>query len=503
MLLKKLITYAKLTPLSDIKGETLVNHAVSSSDAVREGDVFFAIDGEKYDGNDYVREAIKNGACAVVTQRGRGSELLELGAYVLEASDVRSSLAYALDMQYGSPSASMKYIAVTGTNGKTTISHMLCRILCRCGNSCGLIGTCGSFIDGEPLTGCDVCSTVGMTTPEPEELYCILSEMRRRGAKYVILEASSHASVQGRLAPIRFCVSIFSNLTPEHLDFHKDMENYFCAKREIIRRSETAIVNADDIYGRRLISEKACQRIVSVSTTDFGCTYFASNVKLHGCDGISFLLCGEEKNMDCFLPIVGEFNVCNAMLAASAARSLGVPRACISAALSGFTGVAGRMQRVSGEGIRAKIFIDYAHTPDALMRLLATASQMKGDSGRILLLFGCGGDRDKSKRPKMGEIATSYADRVIVTTDNPRGESPQDIISDIVHGIPNGRKNYVVIPDRREAIRYVLKVAHKDDVVLLAGKGHEKYEITNNVKKPFDEEYEIRMAARASLGTEF
>lgn len=500
MLLKKLITCAKLTPLSEFNEDIAVNCAVSSSERVNVGDVFFAIEGKNYDGNDFVKEAVNNGARAVVTRSGRGGELLKLGVPVLEASDVRSSLAYALDMQYGSPSGCMKYIAVTGTNGKTTISHMLCRILCRCGNSCGLIGTCGSYVNGEPLNECDLDNAFGMTTPDPSELYKMLSVMRNKGVKYVILEASSHASVQGRLAPIRFCMSIFSNLTPEHLDFHGNMENYFCAKREIIRRSAVAIINADDPYGRRLLNERACQRGVSVSLNDSECSYYASNIKTHGSDGISFLLCGEEKNIDCFLPVVGDFNVYNAMLAASAARILDVPRSCISAALSKFKGVGGRMQRVYGENIHSRVFIDYAHTPDALERLLLTASKIKPSQGKTVLLFGCGGDRDRSKRPKMGAIATDYADAVIITSDNPRSEDPMRIISDIVSGIPKGRKNYVVIPDRREAIRYAIRISGKDDIVLLAGKGHEKYEINKEGKKPFDEEYEVRNAAESCEG---
>ena len=497
MLLKKLITYAKLTPLSEIRGDMTVNNAVSSSDSVNKGDVFFAIEGEARDGNDYVIEAIRNGASAVVTRIGRGHELLGHGAIVLEAPDVRSSYAFALDLQYKSPSGCMKYIAVTGTNGKTTVSHMLCRILCRCGYSCGLIGTCGVFANGEPLYGCD---TGGMTTPEPSALYRMLSLMQKRGVKYVILEASSHASAQGRLAPLRFCTSVFTNLTPEHLDFHKDMENYFCAKRAIIRKSDVAVINADDSYGRRLIDECACKKTVSVSMTDRECDYYATDHRSHGFDGSSFLVCGEEKSIDCFLPTIGDFNVCNAMLAASAARSLGVPRACISAALSGFSGVPGRMQRVYCGDRRKRIFIDYAHTPDALMRLLNTARSVKGDGGRLLILFGCGGNRDRSKRPIMGEIATTLADLAIVTSDNPRSEEPDAIICEIVSGIPEGMKNYVVIPDRREAIRYAVREMKDNDVLLLAGKGHEKYEINKEGKSPFDEEHEVRIALMPSRG---
>ena len=500
MLLKKLITYAKLIPLSNYDEELSVNCAVSSSDRVKEGDVFFAIEGGRHDGNDYIKEAINNGACAVVTRSGRGSGLSGFGVPVLEALDVRSALAYALDLQYGSPSGGMNFIAVTGTNGKTTVSHMLYRILYLCGNSCGLIGTCGSFVNGEYLRLDAVERSVGMTTPEPAELYQLLSVMKAKGARYVILEASSHASASGRLAPIRFCMSIFSNLTPEHLDFHGDMENYFNAKRDIIKRSAAAVINADDPYGQRLLNEAVCRKMISVSLDDPKCSYYASNIKAHGCDGISFLLCGEEKNLDCFLPVVGDFNVCNAMLAASAARYLGIPRACISAALAGFTGVLGRMQRVYGENVRPKVFIDYAHTPDALEKLLDASKKIKPTDGKIVLLFGCGGDRDKSKRPRMGAIATAYADVVIITSDNPRTEDPLRIIDGIVSGIPTEMKNYVVIPDRREAIRYAMQVSGKDDIVLLAGKGHEKYEINKEGRRPFDEEYEVRMAFLPSEG---
>lgn len=494
MLLKKLISYAKLTALSEFDDKLTFNRSVSSSDRVSKGDVFFAIEGLNHNGNDYICEAKARGACAVVTQAAPAC-ITDLGLPVLLAKDVRVSLSYALDLQNGSPGSGMEFIAVTGTNGKTTISHMLYSIMCLCGRSCGLIGTCGAYVNGEILDPDYEKGFSGMTTPEPEELYSLLSKMKAKGARYVILEASSHASVLGRLAPIRFCMSVFSNLSPEHLDFHGDMENYFAAKREIIRRSDVAVINCDDDYGKRLALENVCKRVISVSENDTACTYYSSNIRLHGFEGTSFSICGELKPIECFLPLIGDYNISNAMLAASAARCLNVPRTCISAALAKFKGVSGRLTRVRGEKLKTNVFIDYAHTPDALKKLLSTARTVKSENGRIILLFGCGGDRDRSKRPEMGNIATLLSDTVVVTSDNPRSEDPEKIICDIVKGIPKERKNYKVIPDRREAIRYVISIAQREDVVLLAGKGHEKYEIVKDGKLPFDEEYEVLLAS--------
>jgi UDP-N-acetylmuramoyl-L-alanyl-D-glutamate--2,6-diaminopimelate ligase len=495
LLLKKLVSYAKLVPISDFDCEATFIGIASSSKLVKNGDVFFAIEGLNDDGNKYVAEAVKNGACAVVTQQKYGHCLKNIGVPVFGSADVRASLSYAFDMINGYPSCGMKYIAVTGTNGKTTISHMLYRIMCMCGRSCGLIGTCGAYFNGERICMDAVGGWSGMTTPNPNELYKLLSVMKQKGAQYVILEASSHASVLGRLAPLRFCTSVFSNLSPEHLDFHGNMENYFAAKCEIIKRSDVAVVNCDDPYGKRILSEADCKRIISSSTFDSECSFYASDVKMHGCDGISFVLRGETKPIECYLPIIGDFNVSNAMLAASAARCLDVPRTCISAALSKFSGVEGRLQRIYGEDVRARVFIDYAHTPDALKRLLITARAVNSEGGRIILLFGCGGDRDRSKRPRMGEIAVELADMALITSDNSRSEDALSIISDILDGIPKEKSNYAVIPDRREAIRYAVSIAKPTDIVLLAGKGHEKYEINKNGKLPFDEEYEVLRAS--------
>ena len=496
MLLKKLIPYAKLRPLLNACEDISVNKAVSSSGEVTRGDIFFAVEGLSRDGNDYVDEAVRRGAAAVVTSRGRGRELEKFGICILEAENVRASLSYALDAIYGNLSGSMKYIAVTGTNGKTTTSHMLYRIMRLCGSSCGIIGTCGAFVNGEELKFGRPCSA--MTTPDPEELYRILYEMKKRGADYVIIEASSHASAMKRLAPLRFEAAIFTNLSPEHLDFHKDMEDYFAAKRDIIRLSSLAVINADDPFGRRLIDEELCEKTVSASMTDPSCAYYASSVRFHGNEGISFVLSGEEKGIGLYIPVTGDFNVCNAMLAASTARALGYPRSCISAALSGFNGVCGRMQRVFCDGLKASVFIDYAHTPDALERVLRAAKRICGEEGKLTVLFGCGGDRDKSKRPKMGAIAASIADFVIITSDNPRNEAPDSIISDIIGGISEEYKSYTVITDRREAIRYAIGSVGPKDVLILAGKGHEKYEIVKGEMLPFDEEALVRSAVTSN-----
>lgn len=494
MLLEKIISCARLKAVTEVETKIEVERIVSSSANVRQGDMFFAIDGLHTDGHRYVAEAVGRGAAAAVVMKGRGSEFATLGVPILESDNTREALAYALDAVCGFPSKKLKIIAVTGTNGKTSIAFMLRSIFRKAGIRTGLIGTAGVYCEDDKLICDNSDSLANMTTPDPEELYSLLSKMQASNVETVIMEASSHASALGKLAPLSFCASVFSNLTPEHLDLHGTMEEYFKAKRSIINKSEIAVINADDEYGRRLLESVSGTVCVSASVKDMTSDYCAENIRFFGVDGMSYTLCGNGRKTDIQIPVIGEFNVSNSLLAAACSAEMGIPGACIRSALEDFSGVVGRMQRVRDLGVPFSVFIDYAHTPDALQNVLSTFGKIKPECGKLTVLFGCGGDRDKNKRPKMGRIASEIADLVILTSDNSRSEDPEDIIADIKKGFPEGYTGYTIIKDRKTAIEYAVMNASPGDVLVLAGKGHEKYEINRYGRSPFDEEAVVRAA---------
>lgn len=495
MLLENITSYAKIDPLTDIPDNFSVGHVVSVSGNVAAGDLFVAIEGLHSDGHDFVSDAVDAGASAIVVSKGRGKDYISLGIPVFEAEDTRETLSFLHDALNGFPSEKLKIIAVTGTNGKTSISYMLFSIMRRAGISCGLIGTSGCFLNSEKLSADPADSLANMTTPDPAELYYLLGKMSEEKASYVIMEATSHASALGKLAPLAFTAVIFSNLTPDHLDFHGDMENYYRAKYSIVNSAELAVVNADDAYGRRMLESLPGIDSLSVSTHGRRADYRAENVHIFGVEGMCFTLCGDGKRTEIQLPIIGEFNVSNSLLAAACAAELGIPMSCIKNALESFSGVPGRMQKVRTDcGVPFSVFIDYAHTPDALENVLSTFLRIKPLKGRLVLLFGCGGDRDRSKRPMMGKIASAMADFVVVTSDNSRSESPGEIIFGIVSGFPANFDKYIIIKDRKKAIEYAIMNARDDDVIILAGKGHEKYEIRSGIRLPFDEEQIVKEA---------
>ena len=468
-----------------------IRNITSSSNDVNEGYIFVCIAGLHADGHSYIDIARQRGAALIVADESRKSEIV-CDAPIMFVNDTRVAASRMLAAFYNNPQKSLKIIGITGTNGKTTTARMLYEILKKHSAKCGLIGTTGSF---SPTGRLDIrCADecANMTTPDPSELYKILSVMRNDGAEYVIMEVSSHSLVQKRVEPIEFELALFTNLTEDHLDFHKDMEDYFLAKSQLFSRSKKAIINIDDMYGRRL-----CENIISpikCSAEGREAQYIATQIKYNGESGIDYKLSSRLSNLRVRVSIPGRFTVYNSLMATAAALELGISPATIRSALASLSGTDGRLQRVElGPKADFSVFIDYAHTPDALENLLRCSISFKKKRNRIVLLFGCGGDRDRYKRKIMGKIASSLADFVIITSDNPRGEDREKIIFDILMGVDK-ESRFTVISDRREAVKYAIMNAKAGDIILLAGKGHEKYEICGG-KKTYFNEIEIAQSA--------
>ena len=458
----------------------------SDSRRVRPGDLFVCIRGLREDGHRYLQDALQAGAAAVVTESS--CNCIPEGVPHITVPSTRSALAKLYHAWYGRPGDRLRLIAVTGTNGKTSVSFMLRAIWESALEKCGLIGTVHCYSCGRLLEHRSPDSLANMTTPDPEDLYRLLAEMEADGAETVIMEATSHALALEKLDALHFDAAIFTNLTPEHLDFHGDMEHYFAAKAKLFTMCDLAIINRDDPWAEK-IAAYAHGSVCFCSIRSDRADYTAQQIEDRGVDGIAYRLKGKRAEMKINCRIPGMFSVMNTLQAASLALERGKPPACIHDAIASLNGVQGRMERVRVPmEADFSVFVDYAHTPDALENLLRTARGFCKNDNRLVILFGCGGDRDKAKRPLMGKIAAALADFVIVTSDNSRTEEPMESIEEILVGVrEHGKTDYRVICDRREAIRYALEQARCGDVILLAGKGHETYEINRTGRHPFDE----------------
>lgn len=471
--------------------QTEISGIVTDSRLAEPDNLYICISGLHTDGHTYIDEAVSRGAVCVLIRQDAAVRVPE-GTVCLTVADTRGAASRLYNAFYGNPCARLKFIGVTGTNGKTTVTHMLRAILetslCRC----GLIGTVGCESAGRHLENRMHDRLANMTTPDPPELYRMLAEMVRDGVEYVLMEVTSHALALGKLEPIQFEAGIFTNLTPEHLDFHGTMESYAEAKARLFQKSRLSVMNADAEYADRM-AEAAAGRTVTCSVNGSESSYRARAVHLMGQNGVEYELCSDSMRMQLQCPIPGSFTVMNSMQAAVCALELGFGASAVKTALASLAGIRGRMERLK-LGVKAdfSVLIDYAHTPDALEKLLRTAKDFCTDGQRTVLLFGCGGDRDKSKRPMMGAVASRYADAIIITSDNSRGEEPEAIIGDIMAGV--NRKDVTVIPDRAEAIRYAVLHARPNDLILLAGKGHEEYEINRSGRFPFYEREIVRQA---------
>lgn len=450
-----------------------------SSNTVRTGELFVAVPGYATDGHRFIPDAVARGAGVVLCERDMPQDT----PWVRVASS-REALAQLGVNWYGDPSKAMQVIGVTGTNGKTSVTYLLKTLLENaCGAKVGLIGTICNMIGGLELE-------TERTTPESFALQGLLAQMREAGCTHVVMEVSSHALALHRVDGVRFSVGAFTNLTRDHLDFHKTMENYRQAKARLFQLCERGVFNLDDAETTpKMLAQAHCKCYTVGTRPDAELT--AREITL-GADHISMTVCEGQTEASVRLGIPGRFTVSNALVALGIARSLGIPLAQAAAALGKAKGIKGRLEVVPTPGRDFTVLIDYAHTPDGLENVLRSVRDFC--KGRILLVFGCGGDRDRQKRPIMGKLAAELADFVIVTSDNPRTEKPMLIIEDILEGMARTKTPYTVEENRRLAIRTALRCANKDDIVLLAGKGHETYQILGTEKTHLDEREEVAAA---------
>ena len=448
-----------------------ITSVVYDSRKVTPDSLFVAITGFATDGNKYIPMALEKGAKVIVTARPQEENI----PYVQVESD-RLALAQIGSNYFGHPADSMKLIGVTGTNGKTSTTLLLKHVLeTTVGAKVGLMGTM------ENMVGQEIIPTE-RTTPESFELQALLAKMRDAGCTHAIMEVSSHAIALDRVAGLHYEVAAFTNLTEDHLDFHKTMEHYCDTKAELFRRCNKAVANKDDAWFDRMTCNASCELLTT--SVKGAAALRAENLELLS-DGISFTAVYGEERVAVRLPIPGKFTVYNALSVLGCAIQLGISLADAAAALGSAKGVKGRVEVVPTPGTDYTILIDYAHTPDGLENVL---SSVKGYcKGRLIAVFGCGGDRDPIKRPIMGRIGVEIADYAIITSDNPRTEDPGKIIQDILKGVNVPNNNYEIIENRPQAIQHAMDIAGKDDIIVLAGKGHETYQEICGVKYHLDE----------------
>lgn len=454
MLLKNL-----LVGIESKFSETEISFLTDDSRKVTKGTAFVCICGPVSDGHSYAQSAIEKGATVIICERDLG---LDNQIIVEDTHAVYASMCAAW---FGNPANSLKLIGVTGTNGKTSTTYMLKSIIEAAGHKAGLIGTIQNLIGDEAIP-------TKNTTPGIYELNELFAKMVKAGCEYALMEVSSHALDQKRVCGLNFEVAVFTNLTQDHLDYHKTMDNYLQAKKKLFSMCKTAVLNMDDTYFAQLSEDLDCN-IVTYSAQSDNSTYTAKNIR-YKADGLEYELVSYNVISRMKLKTGGKFTVYNSLCAAIAALELGFDVKQASSALADLEGVKGRAEVVP-TGRDFTIIIDYAHTPDGLKNILCAFKDCK--NGRLVSLFGCGGDRDSTKRPIMGEIAAAYSDYVIVTSDNPRSEEPSAIIADILVGMKSTKTPYAVIENREEAIKYAIQNAQKGDIIVLAGKGHETYQI--------------------------
>lgn len=453
-----------------------ITGVTSDSRKVKPGMAFVCVNGPTADGHDFAAQALSKGAAVIVAERD-----LHLENQIL-VDDTHKVFFEASAAWFHHPLKNMKLIGVTGTNGKTSVTVMVKTILESCGHKCGLIGTIQHMIGDEIVPSEN-------TTPGAYELNELFSKMRDSGCDTVIMEVSSHALDQRRICGVRFDVAMFTNLTQDHLDYHKTMQNYLLAKRKLFEMAKVAVVNYDDPAYKQL-TEGLPLKLVTYSAESNNATYSAKGISYRA-DGVDFDFVGYGIIGRIKLKTGGKFSVYNGLCAASCAVTLGVPLKTVAEALGSLIGVKGRAEIVP-TGRDYHVIIDYAHTPDGLQNILETFKDVPHN--RLIALFGCGGDRDKTKRPKMGATVARLADFAIVTSDNPRTEDPSAIIKDILVGMKDTKTPYVVIENRIDAIKYAIAHAQKGDIIVLAGKGHETYQILKTGKIHLDEREVVKEA---------
>ena len=469
----QLSTVADAARGAQIRGEQsiVIREVAFDSREVARDALFFCVPGANTDGHGFAREAVRAGAAALVVERW-----LDLDVAQVRVRSVREAMGPMTSVVFDEPSRSLTVVGVTGTNGKTTVVHLVDAVLRSAGHRTGAIGTVGAHVGAEPVT-------LSRTTPEATDLIRLLARMRDAGVTAVAMEVSSHALDLGRVGGVRFDATVFTNLSQDHLDHHGTMERYFEAKASLFteERTDHAIVNLDDPWGRKLLD-------VAVPLTTYGQDP-AADVRgedVHSTSkGLSFRVDGREV----WSPLRGIFNVSNCLATIAASRAVGVDASDAILGLASAAQIPGRMEPVDA-GQDFLVVVDYAHTPDSIRTVLAAARPLA--TGRVIVVFGCGGDRDRAKRSPMGAAATEGADLTVITTDNPRSEDPSAIIAEVERGAKAGGGPYVVEPDRRSAIRLGLQEARTGDVVIVAGRGHESAQELADASVAFDDRVVVR-----------
>lgn len=446
-----------------------VLEVTSDSRQVEKGYAFVCIKGASFDGHSVAKEMLDKGASAVIVERDLG-----LANQVI-VDDTRAVYSPICANFFGNPAKELKLIGLTGTNGKTTTTFLIKQILENVGKKVGLIGTVQNMVGDEIYPA-------HYTTPDPHELQALFRKMVDANCEYCVMEVSSQALAQGRVAGIHFFVAAFSNLTQDHLDYHKTWENYFQAKKMLFEECDIAVTNVDDEYGLKIVEGFDC-KVVTYAVDNIHSHYTAKNVQFSA-NGVKYELVGDSiGRVNCNIP--GRFSVYNSLCAATVALALGVEFEKVLEAIGKCQGVKGRIEVVPTPNQNYTVIIDYAHSPDGLENIISSLKEIA--TGRVVTLFGCGGDRDKTKRPKMGKIAADLSDFCVVTSDNPRSEVPAEIIKDILEGMKDSKTPYEVVENRKDAISWAMKNAQENDIILLAGKGHETYQILPTGTIHFDE----------------
>jgi UDP-N-acetylmuramoyl-L-alanyl-D-glutamate--2,6-diaminopimelate ligase len=468
-------------------GGAEIRQVTCDSRKVQPGALFFALHGAKADGNAFIRDAIKRGAAAIASEEARPGGV-PAGVSWIQVQEARKALAIAAANFFGHPSNALQLVAVTGTNGKTTTTSVIDAIVKASGAKTGLFGTIAYHT---PLSDYPAPNT----TPESVDLQGFFAEIRNVGGKYAVLEASSHSLAMDRLWGCHFQAAVFTNLTREHMDFHKTFEDYFAAKKRLFEGTgagvpEVAILNSDDEFGKRLAG--LAKRTVTYgleSNADITTKKFQLSF-----EGLTFAAHTPNGKVHVVSPLVGRINVYNLLAAIGAAQALGFSNEVIETGIRQLESVSGRFERID-LGQPFLVIVDYAHTDDALENLIRTARELN-PKGRVVTLFGCGGEKDRTKRPVMGEVTGRLSDLTILSSDNPRSEDPLKIISDIIVGLQKTAGKYLIEPDREKAIGIAMDEARTGDIVLLAGKGHENYQILADRTFEFDDREVARCALR-------
>lgn len=469
-----------------------IQDITADSRAVKPNSLFIALDGATVDGHNYIDKAVAAGAVAVIVSK---PVTVPDDVCVITVSDTRQAMMVCVPYFFDYPANRMRMVGVTGTNGKTTTTHMIRHILKAQGHKVGVIGTVHIMIG-------DTSYPIHNTTPDVVDLQHILYQMVQENVEYCVMEVSSHALALGRVSGVEFDTAVFTNLTQDHLDFHKTFENYLAAKCKLfeqvsasdqVKDNKGAVINIDDSYGHRVM-EKTTAPTITYSTLGKG-TLNASDVHM-STKNSQYTVNYKGESYPVSMNTTGLFNVYNTLAAIGACLQEGISMEAIDTALKTFSSVPGRFELIE-EGQDFAVVVDYAHTPDGLQNILETAKAIK--ENRIIIVFGCGGDRDATKRPIMGRIAAEYGDKIYVTSDNPRTEDPVQIVKDVEVGVKEALRDgtsYEVIVDRREAINHAIHDAKAGDIVIIAGKGHENYQILKNETIHFDDREEARKALK-------